>query len=281
MTQRIARRFQISTLAAHLVLIGFTLLALAPTLLVIMNSFKPRKEIFGAPLALPSFETITLIGYDTVLKRGDILHYFQNSLIVTVCALFFIILFGAMAAFALSEYRFPGNRLIGLFLVMGIMVPIRLGTVGILKMMVSLGLANTLFALILVYTAQGLPMAVFVMSEFMRQVSDDLKNAARVDGLSEYTILFRLVLPVVRPAIATIAVFTMVPIWNDLWFPLVLAPGESTRTMTLGAQSFIGQFITDWNAVLAALTLAIVPMLILYLMFSRQLIRGITAGAVK
>jgi raffinose/stachyose/melibiose transport system permease protein len=127
----------------------------------------------------------------------------------------------------------------------------------------------------------GLPIAIFVLSEFMRQVSDDLKNAGRIDGLSEYVIFFRLVLPLVRPALATVAVFTMVPIWNDLWFPLVLASGESTKTVTLGAQMFIGQFVTNWNAVLAALSLAIVPVLILYFLFSRQLIRGLTAGALK
>ena len=115
----------------------------------------------------------------------------------------------------------------------------------------------------------------------MRGVSDDLKNAGRIDGLSEYTHLLPLVLPLVRPPMATVAVFTMIPIWNDLWFPLILAPGEATKTITLGAQMFIGQFVTDWNAVLAALSLAILPVLLLYLIFSRQLIRGITSGAVK
>jgi len=115
----------------------------------------------------------------------------------------------------------------------------------------------------------------------MKLVSEDLKNAGRIDGLSEYRIFFRLVLPLVRPSLATVAVFTMIPIWNDLWFPLILAPAESTKTVTLGAQLFLGQFVTNWNAVLAALSLAILPVMILYLIFSRQLIRGITAGAVK
>jgi raffinose/stachyose/melibiose transport system permease protein len=169
----------------------------------------------------------------------------------------------------------------GLYLALGIMIPIRLGTVAILQLMVASGLVNTLLALILVYTAQGLPLAVFILSEFMKSVSADLKNAGRIDGLSEYTIFFRLVLPLVRPAMATVAVFTMIPIWNDLWFPLILAPAEGTKTITLGAQVFIGQFVTDWNAVLSALSLAILPVLVLYLIFSRQLIRGITAGAVK
>ncbi|WP_018183563.1 carbohydrate ABC transporter permease [Kaistia granuli] len=265
----------------HLALGAYTLLALFPIFLVLVNSFKTRAGIFSAPLQLPNAKTFSLIGYETVLKQGDFLGYFQNSLIVTVASIFLVLLFGAMAAFALSEYRFRGNTMMALYLALGIMIPIRLGTVAILQGMVATGLVNTLTALILVYTAQGLPLAVFILSEFMRQVSDDLKNAGRVDGLSEYTIFFRLVLPLVRPAMATVAVFTMIPIWNDLWFPLILAPGEKTKTVTLGAQMFIGQYVTNWNAVLSTLSLAILPVLILYFIFSRQLIRGITAGAVK
>ena len=265
----------------HLALAGYTGIALFPVVLTILNSLKDKNAIFRTPLALPTAETFSLIGYTTVLKQGDFIGYFQNSLIVTVVSIFFALLFGAMAAFALSEYRFRGNTLLGLYLAIGIMIPIRLGTVAILQGMVAAGLVNTLTALILVYTAQGLPLAIFILSEFMRTVSDDLKNAGRIDGLSEYAIFFRLVLPLVRPAMATVAVFTMIPIWNDLWFPLILAPGEATKTVTLGSQVFIGQFVTNWNAVLAALSLAIFPVLILYVIFSRQLIRGITAGAVK
>ncbi|MFN3825205.1 MAG: carbohydrate ABC transporter permease [Pseudorhodobacter sp.] len=269
------------SIAAHAALIAWTLIALFPVFVVVINSFKSRRAIFADPLALPTAETFDLIGYQTVLAQGNFLLYFGNSMIVTMASLFFVLLFGAMAAFALSEYRFRGNTLWGLYLALGIMIPIRLGTVAILQMMVASGLVNTRTALVLVYTAQGLPLAVFILSEFMRSVSADLKNAGRIDGLSEYVIFFRLVLPLVRPAMATVAVFTLIPIWNDLWFPLILAPAESVKTITLGSQVFIGQFVTNWNAVLAALSLAIVPVLILYLIFSRQLIRGITAGAVK
>lgn len=277
----LARSSTARTAAAHLVLATYTLIALFPVLLIVINSFKSRRAIFNSPLQLPNEETFSLAGYQTVMSQGDFVLYFQNSLIVTVASLVFVLLFGAMAAFALSEYRFRGNTLMGLYLALGIMIPIRLGTVAILQMMVASGLVNTLTALVLVYTAQGLPLSVFILSEFMRSLSDDLKDAGRIDGLSEYQIFFRLVLPLVRPAMATVAVFTMIPIWNDLWFPLILAPSEATKTVTLGAQVFIGQFVTNWNAVLAALTLAILPVLILYLIFSRQLIRGITSGAVK
>ena len=276
-----ARRDLAGQGAAHLILILYTIIALFPIVLVLVNAFKTRKAIFGAPLAMPTPETFTLAGFQTVLAQGDFTLYFTNSLIVTVVTLFLILLFGAMAAFALSEYRFPGNPLLSLYLALGIMIPIRLGTVGILELMVRLDLVNTRTALILVYTAQGLPLAIFILSEFMRSVSKDLKDAGRIDGLSEYTIFFRIVLPLTRAPMATVAVFTMIPVWNDLWFPLILAPGEATKTITLGAQMFVGQFVTDWNAVLAALSLAIIPVLLLYLVFSRQLIRGITSGAVK
>ncbi|WP_457646737.1 carbohydrate ABC transporter permease [Profundibacter sp.] len=276
-----ARRNIWHSVAAHGILLTYTLLALFPVFVILINSFKTRKAIFRHPLQLPGPDTFSTIGYDTVLKQGDFIQYFENSLIVTVVSLFFVLLFGAMAAFALAEYRFKGNALLGLFLALGIMIPIRIGTVAILKMMVASGLVNTLTALILVYTAQGLPLAVFILTEFMKQVSEDLKNAGRIDGLSEYAIFFRLVLPLVRPAMATVAVFNMIPIWNDLWFPLILAPSEATKTLTLGSQVFIGQFVTNWNAVLAALSMAIIPVLVLYVIFSRQLIRGITSGAVK
>ncbi|MCP4183114.1 MAG: carbohydrate ABC transporter permease [Hyphomicrobiales bacterium] len=277
----VARRSISRSFATHLILGLYTIIALFPAFLIIINSFKTRKAIFRSPLSLPDSETFSLVGYQEVFRGGEFFFYFQNSLVVTVLSLFFVLLFGAMAAFALSEYRFRGNLFLGLFLALGIMIPIRLGTVAILKLMVATGLVNTLTALILVYVAQGIPLAVFILSEFMKQVSDDLKNAGRIDGLGEFTIFFQLVLPLIRPALATVAVFTMIPIWNDLWFPLLLANSEETKTVTLGAQQFIGQYVTNWNAVLAALSLAILPVLVLYLIFSKQLIRGITAGAVK
>ena len=273
--------FAPSRVLVHLTLISYLLLALLPILLVFMNSFKSRDAIFNDPLAWPTPDTFSLIGYTKVLGRADALMYFGNSFIVTMASLFFILLFGAMAAWALSEYRFKCNRWLQFFFAFGIMVPIRLGKVSILQLMVELNLVNTLTALVLVYVAQGLPLAIMILSEFMGQVPGELKDAARCDGIDEFRIFFQVVVPLIRPAIATVAVFTMVPIWNDLWFPLILAPSDKTQTITLGIQQFVGQYATDWNAVLASLSLAIVPVVTLYALFSRQLIRGITAGAVK
>ena len=270
-----------SAIAVHGILVLYTALALFPILLVIMNSFKARKAIFGAPLALPTPSTFSLIGYDKVFGDSSIVSYYLNSITVTGGTIFFTLLFGAMAAWALTEYKFRWNTLLALFLAVGIMVPIRLGSVSIIQLIVELNLINTLTALIFVYTAQNLPLSIFILSEFMAQIPKDLREAGRCDGLSEYNIFFYIVLPLIRPAMATVAVFTMIPVWNDLWFPLLLAPTGGKQTITLGIQQFLGQYITDWNAVLSALSTAIIPVLILYVIFSRQLIRGLTSGAVK
>ena len=269
-----------SGLLPHLVLISYAVIALFPIFLIVINSFKSRKGIFGAPFQFPNSETFSLIGYETVISRSTFHIYFMNSLIVTVMALVLTLFFGSMAAYALAEYKFSGNALLGLYLAFGIMIPIRLGTVGILRLMVNFNLVNTLTGLILVYIAQALPLTIFILSQFMSQVPKELKDAARIDGASEYRIFF-LVLPLVRPALGAIGIFTMIPIWNDLWFPLVIAPSSKTATVTLGVQQFLGQFVSDWNAVLSSLTLAMIPILIIYLIFSRQMIRSITAGAIK
>ncbi|MBF9195951.1 carbohydrate ABC transporter permease [Microvirga terrestris] len=268
-------------IAVHIALILYTVLALGPIFLILINAFKTRRAIFADPLGLPNGQTWTTIGFDRVFANSDFGLYFFNSLTVTVVSLVLIVLIGAMAAWALTEYRFRGNTLLSLYLAIGIMVPIRLGSVSILRMMVELNLVNTLTALILVYVAQGLPLAILILGEFIQQIPKDLRDAARCDGVSEYRIFFSIILPLISPAIATVAVFTMVPVWNDLWFPLILAPGDGKQTITLGVQQFIGQYVTDWNAVLASLTLAIAPVLVLYLLFSRYLVRGLTAGAVK
>ena len=274
------RKPRMSIVGIHVGLILYTLLAIGPILLIVMNSFKSRRGIFDSPFSFPTGETFSLEGYETAFDRAAFERYFLNSIVVTVASIVLVVLFGAMAAHALAEYRFPGNTLMGLYLAVGVMIPIRLGTVSILKLMVNLNLVNTHISLILVYTAMGLPLAVFILSQFFRQVPRDLKDAARIDGAGEYKV-FWLAMPLIRPGLAAVAVFTMLPVWNDLWFPLILAPGESTKTVTLGVQVFLGQFVSDWQAVLAALTLAMVPVLILYVIFSRQMLRGIMSGAIK
>ncbi len=270
----------IGAVGKHAVLIFFTALSIVPVLMILVNSFKSRRAIFSDPVAFPGPETFSLIGYHTVFVRSNFMDYYVNSLTVTVVSLVLILILATMIAFALAEYEFTGNKLLAMFFLLGIILPVRLGSVSMLQLMVSLKLVNTLAALICVYTAMGMPLAVFILTQFMRQVPREIKDAARIDGANEYRV-FLLTLPTIRPAIATVAILTMIPVWNDLWFPLILAPAPETQTVTLGAASFLGQFLSDWNAVLAALSLSAGPILALYLIFSRQFLSGLTAGAVK
>jgi raffinose/stachyose/melibiose transport system permease protein len=280
-TRQISKRWTsfISSLISHGILVSYSILALFPIFLILINSFKDRRDLFRVPYQPPiwfSWENgLSIVnisstkGYEQVFARADVVNYFVTSMIVTASSLFLILLTGAMASYALAEYRFRGNRFLGLYMALGIMIPIRLGTVSLIRLTTALGIYNSLSGLIFVYTAAGLPIAIFIMSEFMRAVPHELKDAARVT----------LVMPLIRPALATVLVFNMIPIWNDLWFPLTLAP--EIKTVTSGLSSFAGQYKTDWTALLAALTLAMIPVLILYIVFSRQFIRGLTRGALK
>ncbi len=269
------RPISAGAIVTHLALIGFVILAIGPVLLIVANSFKSTSAIFQGPLTLPTAETLNLAGYRAALADSRFLGYYGNSLIVTITSVLLVVTCSALAAWAITEYRVRLAPIIaGLFL-LGLMLPIRLGTVPLLRMMVSMGIYDTHLALILVYTGMSLPVAVAIMLVYFRTVPRELKEAARCDGAGELRTL-RIALPIIRPAIAAVAAITMLPIWNDLWFPLILAP--NTQTVTLGTQQFVGVYQTNWPAMLAALTIGAVPVILLFLAFSRQFIRGLSAG---
>jgi raffinose/stachyose/melibiose transport system permease protein len=261
----------------HLLLIVMAIFSVVPILIVLMNSFKTTQGIFGAPFALPDAETFNLQGYVNVFTRGNFLLNYQNSLIVTVATIVLTIVLGTLAAWALVEYKVPITPVLAGFFVVGIMLPIRLGTVPLIKIMTSWGLMDTLTALVLVYTAMQLPLAIALMTTYFRAVPTELKEAARIDGAGEWRTL-GITLPIVRVGIAAVASITMLPVWNDLWFPLILAPNKQNQTVTLGVQQFVGQFQNDYPALLASLTLGAVPLIVLFAVFSRQYIAGLTKG---
>ncbi|MCE4026220.1 carbohydrate ABC transporter permease [Microbacterium sp. Au-Mic1] len=261
----------------HALLIVFVLLAILPVLIVVMNSFKTTPGIFGAPFALPNAGTLNLQGYINVFSRGNFGTNYANSIIVTLSTILLTTVLGTLAAYALVEYRVRIGPLIAGFFIVGIMLPIRLGTIPLIKTMVAWHLIDTLTALILVYTAMQLPLAIALMMTYFRQVPTELKEAARIDGAAEFRV-FGITLPLVRPGIAAVASITMLPVWNDLWFPLILAPSKGNQTVTLGVQQFVGQFQNDYPALLAALTLGAVPLVVLFAVFSRQYIAGLSSG---
>lgn len=273
---RTARR-RMNDLLVHALLIVFVIIAIGPVLLIVMNSLKTTPGIFNGPFALPDATTFSLDGYMRVVSRGNFIVNYQNSLIVTISTTALTIVCSTLAAYAITEYRVRLAPVLGALFLLGIMLPIRLGTVAILKTMISLQIMDTLVALILVYTAMSIPIAVALMMTYFRDVPTELKEAARIDGAGELRTM-RIALPLVGPGIAAVASLTMLPVWNDLWFPLILAPGRENQTVTLGVQQFVGQFQNDYPALLAALTLGAVPLIVLFSAFSRQFIRGLSQG---
>jgi ABC transporter, permease protein len=246
---------------------------------MLINSFKTKYDIYEAPFSLPKkwiFEN-----YRSVLQSGDFLIYFANSFLVTIGSLIFIILFGAMAAYALVNKKNKITGFLYIFFIAGMMLPIKIGSIRLLQMIKALGLLNSIAGLYPIYIAMGIPIAVFILTEFIGSIPRDLTEAGVIDGASRMTIFRKIIFPIITPAIATVCIYNLVPIWNDLWFPLIFITDEGSKTLLLGVTRLFGQYLTDWSKILAVLSLSAVPVILLYLSMSRHFISGLTAGAVK
>lgn len=273
------RKWTLGTVFSHATLIVWCAIVLFPLWTMVINSVKPRREIFSSPFGLPS--TLTFEGYANAWSAGRFDIYFRNSLIVTVLSITLVLFFGSLSAYALASWSSRWSRLIYVFFIAGLMIPIRLGTINLFRIVDSLGLIDSIWSLLPVYIAMSLPIATFVLTDFIRTIPGELRDAAHVDGASEFRIYWSVILPLVRPALATVAIFNLIPIWNDLWFPLIFIRQEESRTVMLGVTLLFGQYQTNWTNILAVLTLSALPLLVLYLLMSKQFIKGLTAGAVK
>lgn len=261
------------------VLLANAVLVLAPMMIMGLSAFKTTREIFQNPFGLPAvwrFENFSRVWVEA--RFG---HYFQNSVIVTVVSVAILVAFGAMASYALGRFRFRGNDLLYLYFLSGLMLPIRLGIIPLFILMRNLNLLDTLWALILIYAATGLPSAIFILTGFFRTLPADLDSAARIDGAGEWSIFIRIMLPLVRPALVIVTVYNAIPIWNDFFFPLVFIQSDHRKTLPQGMTAFFGQYYTDYATLFAGLTLAAIPVVALYVVLSQHFIRGLTAGAIK
>jgi len=265
--------------AAHAILILWSLIVLFPLWVMLINSFKDRLSIYVNPFGLP--QKWNFINYGAVLGDGDFLVYFRNSFIAVIFSLALLLLAGAFAAYALANWRGKFSRALYFFFIAGMMLPIKIASIRILELVRFLGLINTVWSLIPVYTAMGIPIAVFILTEFIRQIPYELSEAGIIDGAGRFGVFARIIAPLLRPALATTAIYNLVPFWNDLWFPLIFITDDRAKTLLLGVTRLFGQYQTDWSKVLAVLTLSAIPVIALYLFMSKQFIKGLTAGAVK
>ncbi|MCZ2126572.1 MAG: carbohydrate ABC transporter permease [Anaerolineales bacterium] len=268
-----------NSIITYIVLTVWSAIVLFPLWTLIINSFKPQKEIFKDPFGFP--KNFTFDGYIEAWKNGRFDIYFINTLIVTTLSLILILWIGSMAAYALAKWKSPLSNFLYIFFIAGLMIPIRLGTIDLVRLIKALGLQDTIWSLIPIYVAMGMPIATFVLTAFIKELPEEMFEAARIDGASEWQIYSVVTVPLLRPALATVAIFNMIKIWNDFWFPLVFIRSEKARTVALGVSLLFGQYRTDWTRALAVLSLAAIPLLILYVLLSREFIKGLTAGAVK
>ncbi|MGJ4850694.1 carbohydrate ABC transporter permease [Bacillota bacterium Meth-B3] len=264
---------------SHIVLVIWSLIAMFPVWILLINTFKTRKDIYGNPFGIPT--SWTLENYRSVTSDSNFFNYFRNSLLVVVVSLALILMLGSLCAFALAHWRTRTSRVIYFAIIIGMMLPIKIATIRLLEMMKAFGLLNMLWSLFPVYTAMGIPTAIFILTEFIRGLPGELYDAGYMDGASRFKIYWKIVMPLIRPALATVAIYNLVPIWNDLWFPLIFINLESQKTVLLAVTKLQGQYTTDWPKLLALLSLSALPVILLYLTMSKQFIRGLTAGAVK
>jgi len=219
--------------------------------------------------------------FQQVWSDGEFAIYLKNSLIVTGGSLTLILILALGAGFVLGRYEFKGNALVFGFVLTGMLIPAKLAILPLFIQLKWMHLLDSHIGLILVYASGALPAAIFIMSGFFRSLPIDLDSAARIDGASELQLLRQVLTPLVRPGLAIVAIYSAIPIWNDFFLPLVLLQSPENKTIMQGLTVFFGQYASQWGILFAGLTMAALPLIVLYLVLSEQFIKGLTAGAVK
>jgi raffinose/stachyose/melibiose transport system permease protein len=250
-----------------------------PIYYVVVTSLKNQGDYFTAnPLALPIPPTVD--AYRDVIEN-HIGTYFLNSVLVAVGAVVPIVLFAFMAAYALVRGQGRFLRFCnGLFL-MGLAIPVQATIVPIYLMITRMGLYDTLPAIILPAVAFGQPLSILIVSNFVRDIPKELFESMRMDGLTDWQIMWRLAFPLTSPALVTVAIYQGLNVWNGFLFPLILTQSPDKRTMPLGLWAFQGEYTVNIPAILAAVVVSTVPILVLYVVGRRQLLSGLTAGVGK
>lgn len=257
----------------------FALLSLYPVFLMVASSFKTTIEIFKSPLSLP--KKFSFDAYQKLLDQMPFGKYLWNSIFVSCLSVLIILVAGSLASYYIARTRYKWNGALMFLFMLGMMIPIKLGIVPLFLLMKDLGLSNTPWSLIFIYSGVGIPLGVMILSGFFRTLPRELEEAARIDGCSDMQILRRIILPLMRPALGTVMIVNFVTAWNDFFFPLVFIQSELKKTIPVGMMSLFGEYSSDWSTLFAGLTLASLPMIVLFVIASRQFMDGMTAGAVK
>ena len=274
--RRARRRITGGGVAAGVVLWGYGIVAIAPLIVMVFDSFRSNTDVLSHPLAFPTSPTVH--NYSVAWSQASFATYVQNSALVTITAVLLDVCVSLPAAYAIGRFGFRGRGVLTAYFLSGLMLPIRLGILPMFYLLGDFHMIDSRLGLILVYAASGVPFSVFILSAFFRTLPGEIEEAARIDGAGDFRIFASVMVPLVRPAIATVVVFRFVPLWTDFFFPLVLLRTTNKYTLPVGLTQFVGEFQQNWAALFAGLVIATVPLVVLFVIATKQIVAGLTAG---
>lgn len=278
-TPRRRRRTRVATVIPHGALGIWGIVILVPMLFVLWLSFKSLTGIISQPFSPPPSPDWQ--NYSTAWTSGNLLTYIINTIVIAVSAVVIILLLSSLAAFAISRFRFKGDQALYLFFLAGLALPIQIIALPIFVLMRQLNLLDNLLSLVLVYSAGGLAFGIFLLVNFMRNIPRELEDAAYVDGASALQVYWRVVMPLVRPALSIVAIFNFLTAWNGFFFPLILINNPHRMPVPLGILQFAGVYLSQYNLMFAALVIVSIPTLVAFIVVSRQFRRNMLAGGLK
>lgn len=279
-------RSPFSRRVAFAALLGYSAWLVFPMIWVAYSSLKADDAIFRDALALPPVGALHAENYAHAWRGAHFGEYFVNSVVVTGVSVLLIVSLGAMAAYALARFTHPAGKVVFALLVAGLTIPAQLAVVPLFFELRSIDLLNSRTGLILVYTANGLPFAVFILAGFFRTLPRSLYEAAVVDGCGEFAAFWRVLLPLARPGLVTVAIFQFIGVWREYFYAFMLVSGDTegaARTVPLGLAnlSIAAEYRTEYGMLFAGIILVTLPILLVYVLLQRQIVRGIAAGALK
>jgi N-acetylglucosamine transport system permease protein len=266
---------------SHAVLILWSVVVIVPMLWTLLSSFKTTKEILSSPFTLPA--TFSLENYSSAWSTAGIGSSFLNSVIVVGCSLVLVMVLGAMCSYVLARFRFWGNRAIYYLMLAGLTFPVFLAIVPLFFILRSVSLLNTRQGLIVTYVAFALPFTVFFLFAFFRALPDEIYEAAELDGAGEWRTFFQVMLPMARPGLASVAIFNFLGLWNQFLLPVALNSEQGKYVLSQSMASFASQagYSVDYGALFAAVVITVLPVLIVYVIFQRQLQGSVSQGTTK
>lgn len=272
-------RVRVGRAMPHVILGGYALIVLVPILNMVLMSFKDYRGIVLTPLGWP--QQWHWSNYVEAWEKGNLGQLLVNTAIVSSVSTAIILLCSSMAAYVIARFAFRGNQAIYVTFLAGLAIPVQMLAVPMFVVMRELFLIDNLWSLIFAYSAAGIAFSVFLLVNFIRTIPRELDEAAYIDGAGPGTIFFAVILPLLRPALTTVAVFNFIAAWNGFFFPLLFVQNPEKMTVTVGVLSFVGQYGTQWNLLLPALVTVTLPTILVFVFASRQFARNIAGGAVK